>query len=197
MPQDSLGRGIHQLYDGQRRRYFPLPDYDLTEPHAVKLTIHGRVIDEAFSQVLMEKTELPLADVLALDRVQKGLGIPDDVAARLRRMKLIEGRKPKYHVSAAVADVAAKRAEYIRTRPQSDVFYARLITDYLETFKQATRSDIDSLLMTKLSDVLDDKQKRSKIGNLLTKLRKQGIIANTGTPQAPVWQIAPGKSDAE
>lgn len=45
---DTMGYGIHSIYAGQARRYFPLPDYDLTEPDAVKMTIYGGVVDSAY-----------------------------------------------------------------------------------------------------------------------------------------------------
>lgn len=187
---DTMGYGIHAIHLGQARRYFPMPDYDLSQPDVVKLTIHGRVVDPAYSRLLIQKTDLPLADVLALDRVQKKLPLPDEAAARLKRAGLIEGRKPRFHVSASVAKVTASKAEYIRTRGQDDAFYAKLLTDYLTEFDQASRAELNKLLMDKLSDALDHQQKSNKISTLLTKLRKQGVIMNTGSDTAPCWQLA-------
>jgi len=43
--------------------------------------------------------------------------------------------------------------------------------------------------MDKLSDALDDKQKYNKISGLLTKLRRQGVIVNTGSDTAPCWWL--------
>ncbi|MGN4153400.1 hypothetical protein ACS0Y3_23795 [Burkholderia gladioli] len=139
--------------------------------------------------MLIQNTDLPLADILALDRVQKKLPIPDEAAARLRRSKLIEGRKPNFHVSAAVAEATANKADYIRTRAQDDAFYAKLLTDYLEKFGQANRAEINKLLMDKLSDALDDKQKYNKVSGLLTRLRRHGVITNTGSDTAPCWRL--------
>ncbi len=187
---DTMGYGIHEMHLGQARRYFPMPDYDLNEPQAVKLTLHGALVDAAYSRLLIQKTDLPLADVFALDRVQKMLPIDDSVAHRLRLAGLIEGRKPKYHVSAAVAKVTAKKADYIRMRAQDDVFYAKLLTDYLAEFGQATRQEINQLLLPKLSDALGSQQKTNKINNLLTKLRRKGIIENQGVDSAPRWCLA-------
>ncbi|MGN4064988.1 ATP-binding protein [Burkholderia gladioli] len=186
---DTMGYGIHSIYAGQARRYFPLPDYDLSDIGAVKLTIYGGVADPAYSRLLIQNTDLPLADILALDRVQKKLPIPDEAAARLRRSKLIEGRKPNFHVSAAVAEATANKADYIRTRAQDDAFYAKLLTDYLEKFGQANRAEINKLLMDKLSDALDDKQKYNKVSGLLTRLRRHGVITNTGSDTAPCWRL--------
>lgn len=190
---DTMGYGIHHIYRGQARRYFPMPDYDLSRPGEVKMTVYGGVVDPAYSRLLIQKTDLLLKDVLALDRVQKKLSVPDEAAARLKRMKLIEGRKPNYHVSATVAEATASKVDYIRTRAQDDEFYAKLLTDYLEKFGEATRAEINKLLLGKLSDALTDEQKIIKINNLLTKLRRRGVISNAGVDSAPRWQIAEKK----
>jgi len=46
--------------------------------------------------------------------------LTDPMIKRLRRDKLIEGRKPNFHVSASVAKVTASKVDYIRTRAQDD-----------------------------------------------------------------------------
>lgn len=90
-----------------------MPDYDLSNVGTVRLTVYGGVIDPAYSRLLIRQTGLPLADVLALDRVQKKLPIPKEAVTRLKRMKLIEGRKPNYQVSATVAaDKRSRRTRY-------------------------------------------------------------------------------------
>ena len=190
---DTMGYGIHDMYARQAKRYFPMPDYDLSEAGVVKMTIYGSVVDPAYSRLLIQRTDLPLVDVLALDRVQKKLSIPDEAAARLRKGGLIEGRKPNYFVSAAVAKATASVADYIRTRGQDDAFYLKLITDYLTLKGEASRVDINQLLLDKLSDALDDKQKANKISSLLTKLRRQGTIVNAGSDTASSWQLVEKK----
>ncbi|MCK9535108.1 MAG: putative DNA binding domain-containing protein [Pseudomonas sp.] len=187
---DTMGYGIHLMYRGQVKRYFPLPDYDLSQPSTVRMTLYGGVVDPAYSRLLIQKTDLSLVDVLALDRIQKKLPIPNEAAARLRKAGLIEGRKPNLHVSALVADATANKVDYIRTRTQDDEFYAKLLTDYLRQFGQADRTEINKLLMDKLSDALNQEQKEVKIGNLLTKLRRNKRILNTGTRGQPLWQLA-------
>lgn len=184
---DTMGYGIHEMHVGQARRYFPMPDYDLSEPQAVKLTLYGAVVDVAYSRLLIQKTNLPLADILALDRVQKKLPIDDAVVKRLRQAKLIEGRKPHLYVSATVASATAAKADYINTRGQDDEFYIKQITDYLTKFGSASRQEIDKLLLSKLSDALDSTQKQNKIGNLLTGMRIGGVITNAGTRKVPKW----------
>lgn len=153
------------------------------------MTIYGSVVDPAYSQMLMQKTDLPFEDVLALDRIQKNRPIPDEAINRLRRAKLIEGRKPNFHVSAIVADAADSRADYIRTRALDDAHYKKLITDYLAKFSKASRAEIDAFLKDKLSDALNDDQKSRKIGNLLTNMRRAGLIKNQGVRAKPEWRL--------
>jgi ATP-dependent DNA helicase RecG len=187
---DTMGYGIRDMYLGQARRYFPLPDYDLSAPQAVCMTLYGGVVDLAYSRLLIQKTDLPLEDVLALDRVQKKLPIPASAVIRLKRHGLIEGRKPNFHVSAVVAKATAAKADYIRTRAQDDEFYLKLLIDYLYEYGEATRAEIDKLLLGKLSDALNETQKLNKINNLLTKWRRSGRIVNTGSDKASRWVSA-------
>jgi len=188
---DTMGYGIHEMHVGQARRYFPMPDYDLSEPQAVKMTIHGRVVDPAYSRMLIQKTDLPLEDILALDRVQKKLPLNDEgVLRHLRKAGLIEGRKPNFHVSATVAEATGSKAEYIRTRAQGDAHYGKLVKDYLEKFGGATRQEVDDLLLPLLHGSLTEAQKANKISYLLTKMRRGGQIVNTGSDKSPHWEIS-------
>ncbi|MHB1098142.1 MAG: RNA-binding domain-containing protein [Burkholderiales bacterium] len=187
---DTMGYGIYEMHVGQAKRYFPMPDYDLSEPGVVKMTIYGSIVDPAYSRMLIQKTDLPLSDILALDRVQKHLPLDDETLRRLRHSGLIEGRKPNVYVSAAVATATATKADYIRTRAQDDEFYAKLLMDYLEKFGGATRKEIDRLLLPKLSEVLTEEQKTNKVNNLLTKMRRKGIIINAGSDKASLWKLA-------
>jgi ATP-dependent DNA helicase RecG len=186
---DKMGYGIYDMAKGQASRYFPLPDYQLTERNVVRLTIYGGVVDPAYSRLLIQKTDLGLPDILALDRIQKKLPLPDEAIQRLRREGLVEGRKPNLYVSAAVADATERRADYIRTRALDDEHYKKLITEYLTRFGKATRAELDELLLDKLSDGLSAIQKTQKIGNLLTSLRKAGVIQNHGSDRHPEWQL--------
>ena len=187
---DTLGYGIHDMYEGQRLRYFPLPDYDLSASNEVKLTIYGRIIDPAYSSILIKKTELSLAEIIGLDRVQKGQPIDSEMLKCLRKRKLVEGRKNSLHVAAGIAEATASKANYVKMRSFDDAHYERMIREYLEKFGSASRKEINDLLLDKLSDALNEKQKQNKINNLLMKLRKKGIIYNTGSRKASSWSLS-------
>ena len=186
---DQMGYGIQRMYEMQRRRYLPMPDYEVAGD-AVVMTLYGGVVDPAYTRVLMEHGGLKLADVLALDRVQKGLEVPDEAVRVLKRKGLIEGRKPRYRVSSTVAAASGKKAAYIKTRAFDDQHYADMLVQYLREFGTASRKDVDDLLWDKLSDALDEAQKANKIGNFLSSLRRKGVILNAGSKPAPAWKLS-------
>lgn len=55
-----------------------------------------------------------------------------------------------------------------------------LIIKYLTKFGKAKKIDFEKLLLDKLPDVLDEKQKKNKIKNILQKLRTIGAIETVG-----------------
>jgi ATP-dependent DNA helicase RecG len=65
---DRLGYGIHTMYVSQQKRFFPLPDYLLSEKNKVILQIYGHVINEDYTKILMERKDMPLELVILLDK---------------------------------------------------------------------------------------------------------------------------------
>ena len=68
---DTMGYGIRRMFLEQRKRFYPLPDIDISDPDNVVVTIHGKVIDPSYTATLMEQKDLPLSTVILLDQVQK------------------------------------------------------------------------------------------------------------------------------
>ncbi len=186
---DHLGYGIERMNRSQANRYLPLPDYDLSEPGEVRLTIYGSVVDEAYTRLLMQSRNLPFEDVLALDRVQKGRPIPDTTLRRLRRKRLVEGRKPHLHVAASIADATGTSAEYIQVRGQSEEYCMALISDYLKRNGIAQRSELDEAVIPSLSAELTDEQKRNKVKNLLAKMRQRGLVVYEASGDNRGWRL--------
>lgn len=187
---DTMGFGIRDvMFKGQAKRFFPLPDYDVSDPAHVVLRIQGRFIDENYSRALLTHEDLPWAEILALDAIQKGIEPEESSLMSLRRKGLIEGRKPALHVTASIAAATGDTAEYIRHRAFDDAYYCDLILEFLKKFGQGTRADFRRLLLDKLSDVLTDQQKDVKIRNLLQKLRLQGKIHPNGQSPKSIWTL--------
>jgi ATP-dependent DNA helicase RecG len=196
---DRLGYGIHTMYLAQRNRFFPLPDYLVSEPQKVVLQIYGQAIDENYSKILIERKDLTLSKVLLLDRVQKKLAITDAAASTLKKEKLIEGRKPNYYVAASVAAITDDKAAYIKNKAFDNSYYKKLIIEFLTKYNQATRAELDDLLMNKLSNVLSDSQKRTKIRNLIYEMsKKENLIQNNSKSTAtPIWVLKGNTNENE
>ena len=113
---DTQGGGIKRMFQAQRRRFFPLPDYDLSQPERVMVTLRGRILDVRYTRLLMAQGELDLATIMLLDKVQKGQRIVAEDAKRLKAAKLVEGRYPNLLVAGSVAAVTGQKAQHIRDR---------------------------------------------------------------------------------
>lgn len=140
-------------------------------------------------RLLKANPNLSLDDCIALDMVQKHEYIEKETAARLRKLHLIEGRYPKLYLSEYVAKTANNnelKTEYIKNRSFNDNHFKEMILSYLRSFGGATRGELNTLLQSKLSDVLTDEQKNRKIGNLLSSLKKSGVIKLT---QGKKWVL--------
>ena len=193
---DTIGSGVRRMFEKQRGRCFPMPDYDLSELKRVKVHVLGKVLDENYTRALMAQTDLPLVDVIALDRVQKRLSVSDDQLRSLRQRGLVEGRRPNVVVSAGVAALTDTRAEYIGRRALDKQHYKALVTEYLRKFQPAAKRDIERLLIEKLSTSLGDAQKRNFIRNLLQEMRREGAIKPDRQRYGAMWELATGADKA-
>ena len=177
---DTIGRGIRKVFTEQQKRYFPMPDYQIDQAKKeVSVKIYGKLINEQYYRLLKANPDLSLYDCIALDMVQKHETIDKDIAARLRKLHLVEGRYPKLFLSAYTAktvDNKELKTEYIRNKSFNDLHFKDMIVQYLRSFGGATRLELNTLLQTKLSDVLTEEQKIRKIGNMLSALKKDGVI---------------------
>jgi ATP-dependent DNA helicase RecG len=187
---DTQGGGIKKMFTLQKSRYFPMPDYDLSESNRVKVRIIGKVIDENYTRLLISKTDLNLKTVMCLDKVQKKVRLSSDGYRLLKSQRLVEGRFPNLFVTAHIAAVTGEKSTYIKHRAFDKKYYKALVIDFIKEFRSATRKDIDDLLMSKLPDILDQKQKKNKINNLLFEMsKKDHVIENTGSDKKPCWVL--------
>lgn len=187
---DTQGGGIKRMFEIQRRRHFPLPDYDLTEAGHVAVHISGRILDERYTRLLMERTDLDLGQVMLLDRVQKGLRLGKDEHRRMKAAGLVEGRYPSLMVAGAVAKAVGGAGRHIRERGFDKKYYLDIILALVHEHGPVDRSDVDETLVSKLPDRLTASQKRRKVQNLMQELRQSGKIINKGSRSRPKWVLA-------
>ena len=186
---DTEGFGIHKMFVSQKGRWLPMPDYDKSDGDTVVLTLPGNVIDENYSLLLLENSDIDLTTAVLLDKVQKGKPISDEAIKMLRKEKLIEGRKPHLYVSKQIAGVTDQKVEYSKHKGLADKKCEALLLDSLKDHNNLTKQDIVNLLWDVLSDQLDDKQKKNKIDYLLKRLRTDGEIHNETKGNVSIWSL--------
>ena len=173
---DTQGYGIHKMYQSQKDRYLPMPDYDLSTADEVILNLPGTIIDENYSLMLLANQDMSLTDAVLLDQVQKGKPISDNAIKKLRKEGLIEGRKPHLYVSKQIAKATNTQVEYTLKKGFNDAECQEWIMKALNDHKVLSRKQINELLWNKLPVDFTEEQKMAKIKNLLYKMHKNDEI---------------------
>jgi ATP-dependent DNA helicase RecG len=185
---ETQGGGIRKIYNIQRQRYFPMPDYDLSD-NKVKVTITGKIINEDFALILKKNPELSLEDIILLDKIQKKKTIPNEEFNYLKKKKFIEGRKPNIYLSIKVIEPTKDEsliAEYITNKSFDDGHFKKMIVEYIKKTGKVKRKSIDNLIIPKLSATLTNEQKKKKVSNYLYAMNRDNLIeCSTGY----FWQL--------
>lgn len=191
---DTTGSGIKRMFNIQRNKYFPLPDYDLSK-NRVQVTIIGKILDIEYARKLAQLPSLSLNEIIVLDKVSKNKPINVAEAANLKTKGLIEGRKNNYHISSKVADATGDRANYIKQRGFKDDHYKTMILELIGKYGKATKNEINKLIIDILPSVLSKSQKENKVRNIVYAMsKKDKTIFNRGTNRNPEWVLSSSKS---
>jgi ATP-dependent DNA helicase RecG len=169
---DTVSRGIKKMFNEQRRRYFPMPDYDIDAVNKeVGVTIYGNTIDERYTKLLKENESLALDDCILLDAVQKKRQISKDDAIELSKKGLIEGEYPDVYLSESISRSTGQLGEYVKNRGLRRQYYKDMIISFLEKATNgATRKEIDELLLDMIPK--STKNQVNYIGNLLYDMQR-------------------------
>ena len=178
---DTIGRGIKTIFDEQKKRFFPMPDYDIDrEKCSVAVTIYGKMIDEKYTNLLKSETgkKLTLRECIMLDAVQKGKPITKDVLKHLKDKGLVEGRYPNVYISLGVAKMTRQLGAYTKAK---GLEYEALVKMTLQMAKDAgkdgfKRADLFVVLEHSLPATKDTNSKKRYLGNLLSKLSDDGLL---------------------
>ena len=187
---DTVGRGIKKIYTEQRKRFFPMPDYEIDNEHrTVGVTIYGKMIDEKYTSLLKTNQGLSLKECLWLDAIQKHHPITKDAAKHLLNNGLIEGRAPHYTISLKVAKLTNQIGHYTKENGLTENSIQKLLLQLAHNagsmgFK---RQHVYEGLQHVFPTNLTHDEKLRKIGNLLRKLAKEGLIQKSNSGK--LWLI--------
>jgi ATP-dependent DNA helicase RecG len=173
---ETVGNGIKKIFTIQKERLFPMPTYDISDETHTKVTIYGELLNEDYTNVLNDNPELPLEDVIALDKVQKKMPLNGVEIQRLRNLELVIGNDTELQIVAG---------NYLALSYQD---YKQMILDLINRKGFATREDIVNLIMPTLSPVIPVEKRQRKISNVTAKLAKEGKIKNrSASTKSSVW----------
>jgi len=185
---DTAGGGIRKMFQFQAKKFFPLPEYEFND-QKVTLKITGKVIEILYARILAKNSNLSLNEIIMLDKVQKKKKISKEEATLLKKRKLIEGRKPNYHLSINLAKRTNQKAKYSKVKGFDKVYYLDLIKKAIREHDSLARKEIDELLWDKLPDWMDDNKKKNKVTNLISELRMKDQIENIGSGKKSNWVL--------
>lgn len=178
---ETQGGGIRKIFNFQKQRFFPLPDYNF-EDNKVKVTITGKILDENFAKIIIKNSNLGLDEIILLDKVQKHKEISENEFKHLKKLKCVEGRRPDIYLSYKIIESTNDenlQAEYLANRSFDDAHFKDMILECLKKWGKTKRNKIDNLIIPKLSTALTDEKKKNKVTNYLSALRMEGKIINT------------------
>lgn len=191
---DTQGGGIKRMYRTQRDRYFPLPTYDLSDPDRIAVGIPGAILDEHYTRLLMQRSDLSLMQVVLLDKVQKGITITHDQHKALKADDLVEGRYPNTIISARIARAIGKQAEHIIVRGFDLPYYRDLVVELVREHAPVSRPQIDSLLLSKLPGRLTSAERKRQVDDIVRYLSAANRITNRGSRRVSSWVLGPMES---
>ncbi len=186
---DTVGRGIKKIFDEQRNRFFPMPDYEIdNNQRSVGVTIYGKMLDEKYSSLLKENKGLTLKECVWLDAIQKHRPVTKDAVKHLKEKGLIEGRSPNYIISLTVAKLTHQIGHYIKEKGLEEKLLEQTILQLAraagnDEFKLA---DVYEALRKNLPDSMNATSKRRYLGRLLSKMKESGLLLVEGR----TWRIA-------
>ncbi|MDR3072288.1 MAG: putative DNA binding domain-containing protein [Clostridiales Family XIII bacterium] len=185
---DTIGSGVQYIYQRQADNYLPLPDYDISSPNQVGLTIYGEPLDANYAAILIDHPELSLGEIVTLDNIQKCIPVTRDEAKPLKEKGLIVGNHPGYRfVQSEQETIELTNGADVKVH--SDDYYIDLVIGLVKKNGIATRKQINALLIPKLEAFPTKEKKVRKVGNLLTKMKNNELIENVGSKKAPEWTL--------
>ena len=185
---DTVGRGIKKIFAEQRKRFFPMPDYDIdNENRTVGVTIYGKMLDEKYSSLLKSNTDLSLMECIWLDDIQKHRPVTKDAIKHLKEKGLIEGRSPNYIISLAVAKQTHQIVHYTKEKGLEEELLERTI---LQLARNAGKDgfklrDVYEVLHNNLPASMSMTSKNRYLARLLGKMKAALLLKVNGR----TWSI--------
>ena len=189
---DTVGRGIPKLFKEQRRRFFPMPEYEIDDSaKTVSVTIYGIASDDAYTDLLKSDSTLSLMECLWLDAVRTHRPITKEAARHLKDKKLIEGKAPRYNIALSVAKKVQQIGQYTRETGLNKKAQVKLILQLAFNagstgFKRAVAFEI---IEQSLPASMTKTQKLNHVSHMLRDMQTDGLLKKNDRGKS--WLITP------
>jgi ATP-dependent DNA helicase RecG len=176
---DTVGRGIPKMFTEQRRRFFPMPEYEIdADEKVVSVTLYGISSDDAYTDLLRSDSSLSLMECLWLDSVRRHKPITKDAAIHLKNRNLIEGKSPNYVIALSVAQKTHQVGLYTKETGLKKDAMTKLVLQLASNagptgFK---RADVFEMLNQSLPARMSKEQKLNYITNMLKSMFASGWL---------------------
>lgn len=189
---DTVGRGIPKLFKEQRRRFFPMPEYEIDDSaKTVSVTIYGIASDDAYTDLLKSDSTLSLMECLWLDAVRTHRPITKEAARHLKDKKLIEGKAPRYNIALSVAKKIQQIGQYTRETGLNKKAQVKLTLQLAFNagptgFKRAVAFEI---IEQSLPASMTKTQKLNYVSHMLRDMQSDGLLKKNDSGKS--WLITP------
>lgn len=180
---DTVSRGIKKMFNEQRKRNFPMPDYEIDVLNKeVGVRIYGNTINDKYTKLLKEDDTLTLEDCILLDAVQKGHRISEDNVLALLKRGLLEGDISDYGISLDIAKRTRQLSDYTRNRGLDKAKLQQMILQYLQNAGSigAKRDSIFEYVKDVLPHSKTEEQKLRSLGDILRAMKTEKMIQTDG-----------------
>lgn len=171
---ENAHSGIRKMFKVQRDRFFPLPEYSISE-RGVTVILSGKLLEPEMLELFSGYKSLPLYDLYLLNKLRLcgARVLTREQISHLRERRLISGRAP-YRLEGLKPEEDFCREHYF----SEDTRLMDVIKVFLEEKGElgATKSEILAAVEGTFSNRLSQEQREHKVKNLLQEMRKNKVI---------------------
>jgi ATP-dependent DNA helicase RecG len=153
---DTIGSGIKRMFNKQKDRYFPLPEYRIKKS-TVSVEIHGEILSLDYAHYLATHKDTTLDEAIILDKAQKGNSLSDEENSFLKAIGFSKGSVEE--TLKSVQQSVQQNRESVQQSP---------IDDILNKKKSLKVNNLIDL--KKLSDELTTVEWRTLINDIRTQV---------------------------
>ncbi len=157
--------GIRGMYLSQAFRHYPMPRFSMSDD-SFSVTFPG-IRSGPLVRIMDSREDLDIDSVVDLDRISRGLYVPDS------RMSLLERRGLVDLTDGIPCLVCDNSSSHIRLFKGSD---SDAVLDFIRENGAVRRSDVVAILSARVVKDKTPEQLAIKATNLLQTMRKEGLI---------------------